>query len=186
MDLKVIRDVLVRLTQEVEMIGKSIIVMASVFFYVPAMGAEWDISVSGDLVVASITGNITYGERQRFVFRKGNCKKVNHIFSTYTTQPVNFKTLTGAVLVIEFNGEIIGAALISAKKFLSGNLLMFNLGTYDKDVLLNHLKANEKISIRFVDGNGHKASDYFDAPYNEWSISEISEAFDNAHRECSS
>ena len=168
------------------MIRKSIIVMAWMFFCVPAMAEEWDISVSGDLVIASITGNITYGERHRFVFRKGNCKRVNHIFSTYTTNPAYFKTLKGAVLVIEFNGEIIGAELIVSKKFLSGHLLMFNLGTYDKDVLLNHLKANEKISIRFVDGNGHKASDYFDVPYNEWSISEISQAFDNAHRACSS
>ncbi len=166
------------------MIRKSIIVMAWVFFSMPAMGAEWDIAVSNDLVIASITGNITHGDRQRFVFRKGNCKKVNHIFSAYTRQPANFKKLEGAVLVIEFNGEIIGAELTFSKKAMFGHLLMFNLGTYDNDVLLNHLKTNEKISIRFVDGNGHKASDYFDMPYNEWSISEISEAFDDAQRAC--
>ena len=186
MNLKVIRQVSVRLTQRVEMIGKSIIVMAGVFFSMPAMGAEWDIAVSDDSVVAAITGNITHGERQRFIFRKGNCKTVNHIFSTYTEKPANFKKLEGAVLVIEFNGEIIGAELIFSKKAMSGHLLMFNLGTYDKDVLLNYLETNENISIRFVDGNGHKASDYFDVPYNEWSTSGISETFDNAFRACSS
>jgi hypothetical protein len=69
---------------------------------------------------------------------------------------------------------------------MSGHLLIFDLGIYNKDVLLDHLKTNEKISIRFVDGNGYKASNYFDVLYNEWSTSGISEAFNNAHRACSS
>ena len=186
MKLKVIRKVTVRLTQEEKMIWRSIIVLAWVFFPMPTMGAEWKISVSDDSVVAAITGNLTYGDRQRFLFQKGNCQAVNHIFSTYTEQPANFKKLEGAVLVIEFSGETIGAELIFAKKAMSGHMLMFNLGTYDKDVLLKHLKKNDKISIKFVNGNGHKASDYFDAPYNDWSTSGISEAFDNAYRACSS
>ena len=165
---------------------KALIVMAWVFISMPAMATEWDISVSNDMVIASITGDITYGNRQRFISRKGNCQRVNHIFSTYTTQPANFKELDGAVLVIEFNGQRIGTKLRFAKKAMLGHLLMFDLGTYDKDVLLNHLKTNEKISIKFVDGNGYKASNYFDAPYNEWSTSGISDAFDYAHGACSS
>ena len=97
MNLKVIRQVSVRLTQEVEMIGWSIFVMAGVFFSMPAMGAEWDIEVWDDSVSAAITGNITYGDRQRFVvFKKGDCRNVQHVFSTYTTKPANFKKLEGA------------------------------------------------------------------------------------------
>jgi len=186
MNLTGIWEVAVRLTQEVEVIGKSIFVMALVLFSMPAMGEEWDIETSDDSVIAAITGNITYGERQRFVFTRGNCKSVNHIFSTYTEKAANFKTLEGAVLAIEFNGEFIGAELIYSKKAMSGHLLMFNLGTYDKDVLLNHLKTNEIISIKFVDGNGHKATDYFDVPYNEWSISGITKTFLKAYEACSS
>ncbi len=68
MNLTGIWEVAVRLTQEVEVIGKSIFVMALVLFSMPAMGEEWDITTSDSDVVAAITGNITYGERQRFVF----------------------------------------------------------------------------------------------------------------------
>ena len=168
------------------MIRKAIIVTALVFFGMPALAEEWDIDVSNDLVTASITGKITYGERQRFVFFKRDCEAVNHIFSTYTTQPANFEKLKGKILVIEFNGEKIGTTLIAAKKAMSGYLLMFNIGTYDRDWLLNHLKKHENISIKFVDGNGIKASDYFDMPNNEWLTKGISEAFDKAHKACSS
>jgi len=98
---------------------------------------------------------------------------------------INFKKLEGKVLVIKFNDDKVGAKLVEARKFLSGNLLLFNLGGYEKDVLLGHLKKHEKISIKFIDGNGIKASDYFDMRFNEWSIAGISEAFENAYRACS-
>ena len=63
---------------------------------------------------------------------------------------------------------------------------MFNLGVYPKDVLLSHLKKHEIISSTLVDGNGYIASDYFDILHNEWSISGISKAFDDAHVACMS
>ena len=145
----------------------------------------WKIDVNGDFVTLSLTGLITHGERQRFVLKKGSCDGVIHYFSTYTEEPANFETLVGKVLLIKFNGEKIGAKLEDAYKFLSGHMLYSNLGGYDKDVLLGHLKKNKKITIEFVDGDGYKASDYFDRPSNEWSTSGISEAFEKAYRACS-
>ena len=41
----------------------------------PAMGAEWEIDKREGAVDLSITGNITYGDRQRFVFRKNQCDR---------------------------------------------------------------------------------------------------------------
>jgi hypothetical protein len=69
---------------------KLAIVAIGVFSSMPAMGAEWDIEESDNFVTAAITGNITYGDRQRFIFKKGNCESVNHLFSTYTEQQTNF------------------------------------------------------------------------------------------------
>ena len=166
------------------MIEKAMIVMAAMALSIPAMAAEWEVSVWDDMVDAAITGNITYGERQRFVFRKGNCDVVQHILSSYTEQAADFKNLKGAVLVVDFNGDIIGAELTGSMPAMSGHMLMFNFGHYDKDVLLEHLTASDIISITFVDGNGHKASDYFDVPHNEWTVSGMSEAFDDAYRAC--
>lgn len=148
-------------------------------------GTEWKIDVDGDFVTLSLTGLITYGERQRFAFKKGSCDGVIHYFSTYTEVPANFETLIGTVFLIEFNGEKIGARLLDEYKAFSGHLLNFNLGGYGKDVLLSHLKKNKKITIKFIDGNGYKASDYFDMPSNEWTIEGISEAFEKAYQACS-
>ncbi len=79
------------------MIRKAIIVIAWVLFAMPALAEEWGIEVSNDSVAASITGNITYGERQRFIFSKRDCEAVKHMFSTYTTKPANFEKLKGKI-----------------------------------------------------------------------------------------
>ena len=167
-----------------KMIGKAMIVMAAIALPMPVMAAEWEVSVSDDLVDVAITGNITYGDRQRFIFRKGNCETVQHTFSNFTMQAADFKNMKGAVLAADFNGDVIGAELIASIPAMSGQMLMFNFGSYDKDALLKYLTASEKISITFVDGNGHTASDYFDMPHNEWSTSGMSEAFDDAYSAC--
>ena len=168
------------------MIGKAMILIAAMVLSMSAMAAEWEVSVSDDLVDVAITGNITYGDRQRFIFRKGNCDVVQHTFSNFTMQAAAFRNLKGAVLATDFNGDVIGAELIASIPAMSGQMLMFNFGSYDKDSLLEYLTASDKISITFVDGNGHIASDYFDMPHNEWSTSGMSEAFDDAYEKCSS
>jgi len=149
------------------------------------MAVEWEIDEREAAVDLSITGNITHGDRQRFVFRKNQCDRVIHVFSAYTMQPADFEKMEGKTFAIRFNGEKIGARLESAYKAMMGHMLYFNLGGYGKDVLLNHLKKNEEITIKFVDGEGYKASDYFDVPSNEWSIEGISDAFEKAYRACS-
>jgi len=153
----------------------------------PAMGAEWKIDKRKDAVDLSVTGNFTHGSLQRFIFRKSQCGRVIHTFSAFTmpTEPVDFDKMTGKTFTIQFNGEKIGARLEGAYKAMLGHLLYFNLGGYGKDVLLKHLKKDEKITIEFIDGEGYKAADYFDVPSNEWSIDGIAEAFDDAYQVCS-
>jgi hypothetical protein len=150
-------------------------------------GTGWEIDASGDFVTLSLEGLITSGERQRFAFKKNNCDQVSHYFSSWTWEPVNFKPFIGKIFNIEFNKEIIGAELTDVFKQepLIGHILFFNLGGYDKGALLRHLNKNKKITINFVDGDGYKASEYFDVPYNEWSTAGISEAFDKAYQACS-
>ena len=173
------------------MIKLSKALIASILFHLAlllsfaAMAAEWKISKREGAVDLSVTGNITNGERQRFVFRKGKCDQVIHAFSTYTEEPANFDKVVGKIFTIQFNGEEIGAKLGGAHKAMMGHLLYFNLGGYGKDTLLSHLKKDPKITIKFVDGDGYKASEYFDVPSNEWSIDGISAAFGNAYKACS-
>jgi len=164
----------------------SIILISGLVFFTPIFGADWEIESSDEWVTAAVTGDITHGDRQRFVFNKGNCTAVNHVFSVYTEMPVDFEKLKGAVFSIEFTGALIGAKLSYSMKALSGQVLMFDLGTYDKNFISNQVNTGQKISIRFVDGNGRKASDYFSSPHNEWPTEGIMEAFDRAFATCSS
>ena len=82
----------------------------------PAMSAEWKIDKREGAVDLSVTGNITHGSLQRFIFRKNQCDRVIHTFSAFTmpTEPVDFDKMTGKTFVIRFNGEKIGARLKTA------------------------------------------------------------------------
>ncbi len=155
-----------------------------VLLFSPAVEAEWKVDESGKHIQASISGNIVYGDKQRFVFSKQNCNAVQHLFSTYTTKPANFEKLKGKVLVIEFNGEKIGAKLLASGKEMMGHLLMFSLGTYGKGFIEKIIRKNKKINITFVDGNGLKASEYFDILSNNWSTAEALEAIEAAYNNC--
>jgi len=161
-----------------------ILVALSTLSFTSLTYASWKIETSDRYVAAVITGDITFGDRQRFVFFKSRCNSVNHIFSTYTTMKADFEKLKGKVVVIKFNGVKIGAQVISSGKFLAGHMLMFNLGTYSKNTLLKHLDKQSKITVEFVNGNEILADDYFDVPRNEWTISGISQAFENAQSTC--
>lgn len=150
----------------------------------PAMAADWNTDVRDQGVHLSITGLVTHGDRQHFVFVKNDCKRVIHTFSAYTTEPENFEKLKDNSFLIELNGERTEAKLDVAVKALSGHILFFNLGEYESSVLSNHLKKADTLQIEFIDGNGIKASDYFDVPFNEWSMSGVSEAFLHAYLTC--
>ena len=132
-----------------------------------AMADEWEVDVYPDSAVAAKTGEITNGDRQRFVFSETDCNLVQHIFSFYTEQEADFNQLKGQVLSIKLNGEVVGTEVVTAMKAMSGHLLMFNLGTYYSNEHLDFLQKSDKISIRFIDGNGINAAQYFDEPYNE-------------------
>ena len=84
------------------------------------LAAEWEINMRKGAVDLSITGNITHGERQRLVFRKGNCDRVIHTFSAYTEEAANFEKSVGRNFLIELNGEITGANLEGAYKAMLG------------------------------------------------------------------
>ena len=124
------------------------------------------------------------GPTQQFVFQKEDCEKASHIFTAYTTQTANFQALDGRVLAIELNGERTEAKLIFMRPFLLGHLLMLSLGRYDRETIMSQIETNDVTSIRFVDGRGLKAADYFDLPYNEWRTAGIAEALDSAYALC--
>ena len=164
--------------------GIACVVLCALVPAAETLAAEWEVSQLDNLVIASTPGTVTHGDRQQFVFQKEDCEKASHIFTAYTTQTADFRALDGRVLAIELNGERTEAKLIFMKPFLLGHLLMLSLGRYDKETILSQIETNDVTSIRFVDGRGLRAADYFDLPYNEWRTAGIAKALDNAYALC--
>ncbi len=147
---------------------------------------DWEVIEDGKYVVASEHGKVTWGDRQRFIFFKGNCDSVQHIFSVYTMQSNDFTKLEKKVIVLEFNGAKIGGSILSVFKPLNmgGHMLMINLGIYNKDVLLRHLLKENITKIRLVDGNKIIASEYFDILENWWPNQGLDKAFSESYEIC--
>ncbi len=145
---------------------------------------KWEINKFENFVIASVRGEITDGEKQRFAFLQNDCSKVQHLFSIYTTVQRDFSSLEGKIIVINFNEEKIGGRVIATENFYNSTIMMVDLGVYDKDFLIQHLKKFQTIKIQLIDGNGITASEYFDVLENTWAITGIEGIFAEAQRVC--
>ena len=149
-------------------------------------GSGWEIKNFPNVgyVQAAIPGEITYGDKQRFLFYHGHCNEVVQNFNFYTIRPNDFKKLEGKVMAVEVDGKKLGAKILYTFKAMSGHIAWFDFGIYNKDDHLQFLRKSKKISIKLVDGNGLVASEYFDVLENEWSLEGIEDAFSRAHAMC--
>ena len=49
-----------------------------------AISEEPIVSWAGKMVIVSVPGNITHGDKMRFIFKEGRCHQVHHAFTIYT------------------------------------------------------------------------------------------------------
>ena len=149
-------------------------------------GGGWEIKNFPDVgyVQAAIPGEITYGDKQRFLFYHGHCNEVVQSFTFYAVRSNDFKKLKGKVMAVEVDGKKLGAKVLYTFEAMSGHIAWFDFGIYDKNDHLQFLRKSKKISIKLVDGNGLIASEYFDVLENEWLLEGIEDAFSRAHAMC--
>ncbi len=122
---------------------------------------KWDFAkLDGGISYGALAGEITHGDKLRFVMRKDHCDTVQHIVTFYTYQkPADISQLNGQKIPIQINdvsGFKIKAFMV--RPFLMGYQVWFNLGSYKLDVLVNALKELDSYEIKIVDGHGFKAS----------------------------
>jgi hypothetical protein len=63
------------------------IIFLCFFFFLSsklAISEEPVVSWAGKMVIVSIPGNITHGDKMRFIFKEGRCNQVHHAFTIYT------------------------------------------------------------------------------------------------------
>ena len=104
---------------------------------------KWDFTkLDGEFSYGALAGEVTHGDKLRFIMRKDHCDTVQHIVTFYTYQkPPNISQLNGQQIPVQINdvsGFKIKAFMV--RPFLMGYQVWFSLGTWPVDTLASALK----------------------------------------------
>ena len=147
---------------------------------------EWTITKFGKLSYAAVSGEVTHGDKLRFIMRKNHCDTVQHVVTFYTYQkPDDISQLNGQKIPVQINdvsGFKIKAFMV--RPFLMGYQVWFSLGTWPVDTLASALKELDRYEIKIVDGYGFKAKKYFDITFNNWELDDVGNAFQRIKSNC--
>jgi len=148
---------------------------------------KWDFNTLDGISYGSISGEVTFGDKLRFISKKGRCDFVQEVVTFYTWEkPENISELNGQKIPIKVNNEPgPKAEVFYVHPFLMGYMVWFDLGIYKTDVLASALqKLGGKYEIKIVDGHGFKAKKFFDITVNNWELDGVLNAFQRIKNNC--
>ena len=160
---------------------------------------EWEMLVEDDVVTVSIEGNITVGDKYRFILSRNTeepCNIAESYFSNYTmveNAEKKLNNLPSKYLLAEINQKE-KSIVISATtgKFLGGAISYIFLTRNNIEDIIDYYSGEEVISIEllgFYDIDKHELldgniEDYFDIPINTWNLAGHEEALKKGKEEC--
>ena len=148
---------------------------------------KWDFAkLEEGVSYGALAGEVTHGDKLRFIMRKDHCDTVQHVVTFYTYQkPDDISQLKGQKIPVQINdvsGLEINAFMV--RPFLMGYQVWFSLGSWPVDTLASALKEFDSYEIKIVDGHGFKAKKYFDITVNNWELKDIGDAFQKMKNDC--
>ncbi len=147
---------------------------------------KWDFAKLDGFTYGALAGEVTHGDKLRFIMRKDHCDTVQHIVTFYTYQkPDDIYQLKGQKIPVKINdvsGYEIKAFMV--RPFLMGYQVWFSLGSWPADTLATALKEFDTYEIKIVDGHGFKAERYFDITFNNWELDGVVDAFQRIKSNC--
>ena len=147
---------------------------------------KWDFAKLDGFTYGALAGEVTHGDKLRFIMRKDHCDTVQHIVTFYTYQkPDDIYQLKGQKIPVHINdvsGYEINAFMV--RPFLMGYQVWFSLGSWPVDTLATALKEFNSYEIKIVDGHGFKAKKYFDITVNNWELDDVDDAFQRIKSNC--
>ena len=147
---------------------------------------KWDFAKLDGFSYGALAGEVTHGDKLRFIMRKDHCDTVQHVVTFYTYQkPDDIYQLKGQKIPVQINdvsGFEIKAFMV--RPFLMGYQVWFSLGSHKVDKLSSALKELDRYEIKIVDGHGFKAKKYFDITVNNWELKDLGEAFQRIKSNC--
>tara|TARA_Y100000590_G_scaffold160736_1_gene184287 strand:+ start:624 stop:1244 length:621 start_codon:yes stop_codon:yes gene_type:complete len=154
---------------------------------------EWNVHDFGNYVVASVAGEVIWGDKLRFALQKTNCNKVQILFTFSTTKAFNkINELKGKTIPIQINDIPTTAAaeillIRPALKFL--NVVMMTApGLKDLDefsgAIMSIYNYQKSFRLRILNENNFNPENYFDITENNWKLDEYPKNINKAHKMC--
>ena len=147
---------------------------------------KWSFEKLDGFNYGALAGEVTHGDKLRFIMRKDHCDTVQHVVTFYTYQkPADISQLNGQKIPVQINdvsGFKIKAFMV--RPFLMGYQVWFSLGSWPVDTLAKALKEFDSYEIKIVDGHGFKAKKYFDITVNNWVLKNLGDAFQRIKSNC--
>ena len=147
---------------------------------------KWDFAKLDEFSYGALAGEVTHGDKLRFIMRKDHCDTVQHVVTFYTYQkPTDISQLNGQKIPIQIN-DVSGFEFkaFMVRPFLMGYQVWFSLGTWPVDTLASALKELDRYEIKIVDSHGFKAKKYFDITFNNWELDDVDNAFQRIKSNC--
>ena len=147
---------------------------------------KWSFEKLDGFNYGALAGEVTHGDKLRFIMRKDHCDTVQHVVTFYTYQkPTDISQLNGQKITVQINdvsGFKIKAFMV--RPFLMGYQVWFSLGAWPVDTLASALKEFDTYKIKIVDSHDFKAKKYFDITINNWKLKNLVDAFQRIKKDC--
>tara|TARA_B100000965_G_C19561130_1_gene744527 strand:+ start:40 stop:570 length:531 start_codon:yes stop_codon:yes gene_type:complete len=151
----------------------------------------WTVENKGSIILASVNGKITYGDRLIFLFSKSTpCDEPQWITSFYSTQnevEKKIENLNIEYLNITLN-EVVKtyANIISVSPFLMGSITQMYIGRYPIKKIQESFGLLEEISIELISipKTDTDIESIYDITKNTFSTTNLNEALEQAKADC--
>ena len=147
---------------------------------------SWSIEkINEKNVMVSMNGQIQHGDRLYFYIPSANCNRVENLFTFYTAaNNSNLTNLQDQPLAIKINDNQLYGEVRFMFPMLMGHQVWISIGNYDLDTHIDFLQSYEKLNIEIIDKDSFKSEEYFDIPFNIWSLRGLPEAIQDGKKLC--
>ena len=155
---------------------------------------KWSIDDFGSYVVASVHGEVVWGDKLRFALMKKNCDYINVLFSFLTYKaPKEIKQIEGITIPIKINKEkLLGAAEILVISPAFNDMASFVMLSAPKpyklnefsDGLMKEYNPQNQFTIELMSNENFVANKYFDVTLNRWNLDQYPEKIAETYSKC--
>ena len=155
---------------------------------------EWNVREFDTYITTTKSGEITHGDKLRFIINKGDCSRMGILFTFSTMKNnQNLNNLQNQTLPIKINGHTIhdGAKVILVQPLFGGsmNIVMMQapgLKSIENMIssIMDWYNQDNFFGIQLISKQGFNPEDYFDITDNNWKMDGLPEKISEAQSIC--